>query len=173
VISVTKPPDCSLLTTFPPGFASHHAFQVSREQKHGNIPPHLTSRTLEVPVAGDRYGHWCLAGHGRGEARSASPQNQIGHTADNRSYQGAAGKSRRDQCDPARYMLEIEPGHELEKALDRCACRLHPRRLHDAAGHSSRRHVSPRGQGTTRPKLCERYAPSSIRGRCLGSSFVT
>src|SRR5258707_10546775 len=50
--------------------------------------------TLEVPVAGDRHGQWGLADHGRGEARSASPQNQIGDTADNRSYPGAAEKSR-------------------------------------------------------------------------------
>ena len=71
--------------------------------------------------------------------RSASPQNQIGHTADNRSYQGAAGKPRGDQCGPARYMLEVESDPELEKALDRYACRLHPRRPHDAAGYSSRR----------------------------------
>ena len=28
-------------------------------------------------------------------------------------------------------------------------------------------------QGTTRPKLYEHYAPNSIRGRCLGSFFVT
>ena len=67
-----------------------------------------------------RHGHWGVAGHGRGEARSASPQNQIGHTADNRSYQGAAGKPRGDQCGPARYMLEVEPGPELEKALCNC-----------------------------------------------------
>ena len=87
-------------------------------------------------------GTGCVAGHGRGKARSASPQNQIGHTADNRSYQGAAGKFRRDQCDPPRYMLGVEPGPELETVLDRCVCRLHPRRLHDAAGHSSRRHGS-------------------------------
>jgi hypothetical protein len=31
-------------------------------------------------------------------------------------------------------MLEVEPGPELEKELARCACRLHSRRLHDAAG---------------------------------------
>ena len=95
--------------------------------------------TLEVPAAGDRYGHWRHAGHGRGEARSAAPQNQIGHSADSRSYQGATGKPRGDQCGPARYMLEVESDPELEKALDRYACRLHPRRLHDAAGYSSRR----------------------------------
>jgi hypothetical protein len=35
------------------------------------------------------------------------------HTADNRSYQSAAGKSRRDQCGPARYMLGVEPGPEV------------------------------------------------------------
>ena len=33
-------------------------------------------------------------------------KNQIGHSSDNRSYQSAAGKSGRDQCDPAHYMLE-------------------------------------------------------------------
>ena len=95
--------------------------------------------TLEVPAACDRYGHWGLAGHGRGEARSASPQNQIGHTADNRSYQDAAGKPRGDQCGPARYMLEFELGPELKKVFDRYACGLRPRRLHDSAGYSSRR----------------------------------
>ena len=31
-------------------------------------------------------------------------------------------------------MLEVESGPELENALDRYACRLHPRRLHYAAG---------------------------------------
>ena len=107
--------------------------------KFGHTPLSIEEDTLEVPAACDRYGHWGLAGHGRGEARSESPQHRIGHTADNRSYQGAAGKSRRDQCDPARYMLEVDPGPELEKALDRCTCRLHRRRLHDAAGYSSRR----------------------------------
>jgi hypothetical protein len=79
-----------------------------------------------------------VAGHGRGEARSASPQNQIGHTADNRSYQGAAGKPRGDQCGPARYMLEVESGPELETHSIPNACRLRPRRLHDAAGYSGR-----------------------------------
>src|SRR5271165_6810802 len=48
VISVTKPPDCSLLTTFPPGFASHHAFQVSREQNTGTFPsPNLCGDALQ------------------------------------------------------------------------------------------------------------------------------
>jgi hypothetical protein len=37
------------------------------------------------------------------------------------------------------YMLKVESGPDLEKALDRYACRLHPRWLHDAAGYSSRR----------------------------------
>jgi type IV secretory pathway TrbD component len=42
IISLTNSPDCSLLTTFPPAFSSHHAFQVSREQNTGifhSIPP--------------------------------------------------------------------------------------------------------------------------------------
>src|SRR6516162_1592158 len=38
IILVTKSPDCSLLTTFPPAFCSHHAFQVSREQITGTFP---------------------------------------------------------------------------------------------------------------------------------------
>jgi hypothetical protein len=51
--------------------------------------------------------------------RSATPQDQIGHSSDNRSYQSAAGESGRDQCDPAHYMLEVELGPELEEVLDR------------------------------------------------------
>jgi len=41
IISLTNSPDCSLLTTFPPAFSSHHAFQVSREQNTGifHSPP--------------------------------------------------------------------------------------------------------------------------------------
>jgi hypothetical protein len=50
-------------------------------------------------------------------------------------------------------MLEVEPGPELEKALDRCACRLHPIRLHDVAGHSSRRH------GSRKPSRDDRRYP--------------
>ena len=58
----------------------------------------------------DQFGH---------TPRSALPQNQIGHTTDNRSCQGAAGKPRGDQCGPARYMLEVESDPKLENALDR------------------------------------------------------
>ena len=36
--------------------------------------------TLEVPAAGCRYGYRSLAHHGRGETRSRSPRNRIGHT---------------------------------------------------------------------------------------------
>ena len=42
----------------------------------------------------------CLAGHRRGEARSASPENQIGHIADpcRRRWPRAMAKARRAHC---------------------------------------------------------------------------
>ena len=55
--------------------------------------PLSIGHTLEVPAAGGRYWYRSLADYGRGEARSRSPRNRIGHTADGRCDQNASGES--------------------------------------------------------------------------------
>jgi hypothetical protein len=72
------------------GTSDGHGVVIGRRHIH-KIPRHVWTHTalnrgrhtLEVSAARDRIGTTGrLAGHRVGEARSASPENQIGHIAD-------------------------------------------------------------------------------------------